>query len=374
MDNFILGIKRKKYSGEEVYFTLDKYTFNNHFVEAIKKTYKIHFRCSICGKVGYRRTANFDFPLSNDSFICKVCKCKKTTFKRHGYRASFEIQKYRELAKKAVIKKYNVDNVFKLDAIKNDIKNKINQKEKGKKISKTRLKNKYLSLFKIDEITPLFSLNEYKGGKNIKYPFRCKKCGSIFYSSVDSGNIPICRSCNPIRYGELENDLRSYFKKFRLEKKRLYIDNISYREIDIVFTDFNIGIELNGLYWHSNKVLSKKFKRTKYYHFDKFILAKKNGISLIQIFEDEYKENKEAIIDYILHLLEGKFTTFYKKYIFEEKDFLILDNRIISPYSNYRIYGYKEPKIYKGDIYNAGYSLLTKNQKNFIINLEDNYG
>lgn len=54
------------------------------------------------------------------------------------------------------------------------------------------------------------------------------------------------------------------------------------QEIDIFFPNYKIGIEFNGLYWHSN------LQKPKNYHINKSKLAEEKGIRLIHIYEDEW--------------------------------------------------------------------------------------
>lgn len=54
------------------------------------------------------------------------------------------------------------------------------------------------------------------------------------------------------------------------------------REIDIYIPELKIGIEHNGLYWHSEAIINEN------YHIEKLNLANKAGIRLINIFEDEW--------------------------------------------------------------------------------------
>ena len=77
--------------------------------------------------------------------------------------------------------------------------------------------------------------------------------------------------------------------------KQDYPDAIqSYRkfnkEIDIFIPSKNIGIEFNGLYWHTEEKVGQN------YHLDKTNLCEENGIQLLHIFEDEWNDsNKQEI-------------------------------------------------------------------------------
>jgi hypothetical protein len=70
-------------------------------------------------------------------------------------------------------------------------------------------------------------------------------------------------------------------------------------ELDILVPSHNIAIEYNGLYWHS-ETLGKHEK----YHIGKTELCLKNGISLIHIFEDEWKYKKEIVLKRLAHIFK----------------------------------------------------------------------
>lgn len=71
------------------------------------------------------------------------------------------------------------------------------------------------------------------------------------------------------------------------------------REIDIIVPDKKIGIEYDGLVWHS-EWFGKKDHR---YHLEKTNTCNKNGYGLIHIFEDEFVEKKELVLKKISHIL-----------------------------------------------------------------------
>jgi hypothetical protein len=63
-------------------------------------------------------------------------------------------------------------------------------------------------------------------------------------------------------------------------------------EIDIFLPEFNLAIEVDGLYWHSNI-----FKEDKNYHYNKTAKCQKKGIHLIHIFEDEWLNKKDICLN-----------------------------------------------------------------------------
>jgi hypothetical protein len=70
------------------------------------------------------------------------------------------------------------------------------------------------------------------------------------------------------------------------------------KEIDVYFHEKKIGIEFNGLKWHTEWFAGKG----KHYHQEKTDKCREKGIRLIQIFEDEYK-NKDLVITKLKHIL-----------------------------------------------------------------------
>lgn len=69
-------------------------------------------------------------------------------------------------------------------------------------------------------------------------------------------------------------------------------------ELDIYVPEKKIAVEFNGVYWHS-----ELFKKDTMYHHKKWLECKKQGIQLIQIWEDEWINNPEQIQSMLLHKL-----------------------------------------------------------------------
>lgn len=74
---------------------------------------------------------------------------------------------------------------------------------------------------------------------------------------------------------------------------------LSGTEIDLFLPEYNIGIEYNGLYWHS-----EKRGKNKTYHLDKTEKCLNADIRLIHIFSDEWSSKKEIIKNRLLNLLQ----------------------------------------------------------------------
>ena len=109
-------------------------------------------------------------------------------------------------------------------------------------------------------------------------------------------------------YNNLESEIREYVNNLNIDINNyytLYSDDNKQYEIDIFILSKNIGIEVNGSYWHSE--LYKDYL----YHQNKSLLAKDKGIDLIHIFEYEWKN--EITQNIIKSLIQSKLGIFIKK-------------------------------------------------------------
>jgi len=68
-------------------------------------------------------------------------------------------------------------------------------------------------------------------------------------------------------------------------------------ELDIYIPELNLGIEFNGLFWHSDKFVNK----TK--HFDKFIYFKDLGIKIITVWEDQWNVKSDIVKSILLNAI-----------------------------------------------------------------------
>lgn len=143
-----------------------------------------------------------------------------------------------------------------------------------------------------------YSKVEYKTSHD-KVIIKCPKHGEFEQLPYDHLHGHGCPSCsNTFSIGEME--IYQYLCSKLGEKNVILHDRtvLNGKEIDIYIPSKNIGIEYNGLYWHSE--LSGK---DKWYHLNKLNECNDKGIRLIQIFEDEYLSNKDLVLRKIEHIL-----------------------------------------------------------------------
>jgi len=217
-----------------------------------------------------------DFYTQHQDFVVKQKLTKKEKYGDENYN---NIEKTKDTKKKKYGNtRYNNVN-----------KNKISRRESFITTIKSKTLDKFVSYeLDSDNITLNCSIcnNDYKIYNNL-FNYRTKQ------------NSLLCTKCNPTEDKQtsgLEKDLAIFISKNNsiITKDRLILGG---KEIDILIPEKNLGIEFNGLYWHSDIFLDSN------YHLNKTELAKQRGIELIQIFEDEWLEKSDIIKSIINHRL-----------------------------------------------------------------------
>lgn len=262
--------------------------------------------------------------VDNPSKVEEIKEKRESTFKEKwgGHPAKSEMVKQK--VKSYFLEKFGVENPILLDSIKEKINNtnlerfgghpmKLDYfKEKSKKINLEKWGEEFYTKTnyykeKLKIIT--FENNKNKiDNKNYKliecldteYVIFCNNCESEFniqrqlYLKRERSNEEICTNCNKVTKSTSKSEKEIYswiteiYKGEILENKK-----IDGKELDIYIPEFNLGIEFNGLYWHS------EFQKTKKYHLDKKIHFKKLNISLFQIWEDDWLYKKDIIKEMI---------------------------------------------------------------------------
>ncbi len=109
----------------------------------------------------------------------------------------------------------------------------------------------------------------------------------------------VCDSYNKMSRPEKEivTFIKSFYSGEVLENSRKIIPPF---ELDIYIPEKKLAIEYNGLYWHSEEK-----GKDKHYHKNKYNLCKDKDIRLITIFEDEYLEGREKILNRVKGIIDN---------------------------------------------------------------------
>ncbi|MFW5847688.1 MAG: DUF7487 domain-containing protein [bacterium] len=259
-------------------------------------------------------------------------KIEETNLKKYGHISSFSNKIIQNKYKNNLLDKYGVEHVSKIYGVREKIEEtnlkkygyKVSSKndtvkEKLKKTIKNKIESKYNIKF-IDEKN-IEVINDCKIHKSYVIDFK------NFYQRKFKYKIDnLCTKCNPIgnvfRSGyenKIENDIiKNYSIDYELNNKKI-ISN----EIDFYFPNHKIGIEINGIYWHSD------IFKDKLYHYNKTKECKEKGIQLLHIWEFDLINKKDIIYSIIKNKLNlTKDKIYARKCIIKEvssnecKDFL----------------------------------------------------
>lgn len=237
----------------------------------------------------------------------RIEKSQNVLQEKYGESSFFKKDEFKKNKKSYFIKKYGVGSAMEVPEFVEKLKNTIRVNHLEKLIPK------------LDE-NNLVLLDEYEknksGNTSYSYNFKCIKCENIFSSTVlGSGKIPICRKCFPITKN---SSLEQKIKDFLNEKNIKHIDSdrkiLEGKEIDIYLPDYNMGIEVNGNYFHSELNGDK----SKLYHINKTIESNKKGVNLIQFYEDEILLKTDIVLSKISSKLNLNNTIYARKCVIRE--------------------------------------------------------
>ena len=202
-------------------------------------------------------------------------RARETTLQRHG--AFFNPEKMQA----TMVERYGVPHPMQCREIK----------DRAQRIYRSTVYNRIISRLE-DKVKPLFTLEEFYSVDN-SLPWQCISCSRTFDSCLSDGKVPRCLSCNPIARRGLENEIRDILEQRYGLQSKSDRQTLAGREIDIFFKQRNIGIEVNGTYWHSSIFKPKDF------HQQKALDAMSAGVQLVHIFEHDWHANQQQILAHL---------------------------------------------------------------------------
>lgn len=122
----------------------------------------------------------------------------------------------------------------------------------------------------------------------------CRGCGESFTGSLRSLQYGKCFKCSP-GGSRAQESIAKWLGDLGLEVKRNDRKVLGGMEIDILVGD--VGIEYNGLYWHSHANKSPQ------YHNNKSVVSRNAGVKLVHIFEDEWRDKSDIVKSMIMSKL-----------------------------------------------------------------------
>lgn len=289
------------------------------------------YYCNSCKHIKSEKTCIEKYGVSNPMKNKDIQETlKKTLIEKYGVDHFSKTKEYKKQFKKTCIDKYGVENPFMNIDIKEKIKNtnieklgvsypmqsdvvvnksKITCNQKWGKDRYSETEEHKKGLFRLTkkryiEILP----NDYEviNYSNDEFTIKHEKCGNIFTSNIGlvytrhRTNKIICIECNPLnaKLSSIELEVRFFLDENYIE----YISNsrtiLEGQELDIYIPKYNIALEINGLYWHS------EVYKDNMYHRNKTLKCLEKGIELIHIWEDDWVNKRNIVKSIILNRLK----------------------------------------------------------------------
>lgn len=144
---------------------------------------------------------------------------------------------------------------------------------------------------------------------NEKVNIKCNECGRTFSIEANSflsgeHGCPY-HNCNS---SKKEKEISEFINSLGIATNTNDRTALNGLEIDVYIPDYNIGIELDGIFWHN------ELYKDKTYHVNKTDKCNEAGIRLIHIFEDEWINKKEICKSMIRNILMRTPEKIYARY------------------------------------------------------------
>lgn len=244
---------------------IQKYLKINHINKDMSKI--IELRKTTCNNI-YGGNA----PASSKDIIEKM---KQTNLKKYGVDNISKTEQFKEKYKKKMNEHYGVDNYFEIydgSGRKSNANNHLSDEQYEILISKDKLQKI------VEECKTMKDVAEIVGTSSEYLYYKCKEYGiEINFEK---------------RFSSYEEELRKIITDDYICNK-----NIEGKELDIYIPSKHIGIEFNGNYWHGE--LNKPIN----WHKDKSIYFENKGIFVYHIWEWEWNNKKEQIINQLNNIL-----------------------------------------------------------------------
>lgn len=161
----------------------------------------------------------------------------------------------------------------------------------GQLVRTTRFTNEeVIDLLSANKTLILKEIVDYKNCLSESLRVECNTCHASFLTNLAVARTDRCRLCRPVG-SHIQHAVADWVESnLGTAVGRNVSGLISRRELDIYVPQYKLALEINGIYWHS-----ERRGKTESYHQDKTEACRALGVTLLHIFEDEW-ENKQDII------------------------------------------------------------------------------
>lgn len=302
---------QSKYKFNDLKFSNVIYNYINNIIDIPK--------CFFCKKENKRFIG---FKEGYNDFCSKKCaakfskpdsikKRKENTFNKFGVDHTSQLESVKEKQKNTNINKYG----FKSPTLNISIREKQEETmlmKYGVKYTgnsdylMSKVFDKRFNKYKESIYKTYYDLNIIDIIKEGELKIKCDICNKEYIIKTDflrlrhlRYKVAPCTFCNPNNSYKYtgQNEIYEFLQQKNLNIVRNERNILNGKEIDIYLPDLKIGIEFNGLYWHSSLF------KDKLYHLDKKNKCENVGVNLIHIWEDDWILKKDIIKSRLLNII-----------------------------------------------------------------------
>lgn len=147
----------------------------------------------------------------------------------------------------------------------------------------------------------LSDLREYTCDQDVNLQFKCKSCATTSTRSLASALTNRCFTCDPLG-SQAQVEVRDFIKRLLPHEDvqlsvRSVIQANRKLEADVYVPSRKLVVEYDGLYFHSS------VHKGKHDHEAKTELFKAEGLTVLHVFEDEWRDKRSLVQSMIRHRL-----------------------------------------------------------------------
>lgn len=295
-----------------------------------------------CGNIKWFKDFNYGYhSCKNGSSCIDVIEQKKNRMiNKTGYSSNLNNPECKEQIKKTNIKKYGTPYPMMNNTIKTKSKNTCLIKYGCGNISRRNFSKEVLNVYSSKEKL----LSELKFLSYKQFANKYKISIDSLRRTMEKYNIEYEK-----KFSNQEKEMSLFLEENQIKFLQNDRNKIYPLELDFFLPDYNLGIELNGLYWHSDK-----FKDNNY-HLDKWKKCQENGIRLISINEDEWNNTSNLIKNKILNVCGRTEKGIYARKCFIKK----IDNKTANNFlESHHIQGRNASIILSYGAYSPSFELI----------------
>ena len=260
-------------------------------------------------------------------------KVKTTNVERFGYECNLAAPECIEKKTQTYMEHFGVDHCMKCPEVVEKQLNTFERKYGSRSASNTprairRRKARQLKLKlkairenqRVELVTSIQSISEIILNQTNLW-WRCLDCGHVFYGpmvAVENERIVNCPFCEmenrgSVNHSAFEYEIAKFIRESFPELEVYHCDNkvnrhiIYPKEIDIWIPEKKIGIECEGVYWHSVEFQEKYSDELFNSISEKTQLCEEKGIHLIHIFQDEWLIDQDEVKEMLVNFIRGDY-------------------------------------------------------------------